>query len=828
MAAVLRLKGLSGEQAGPVAQALGLAYGQVYRAVAFDVDGTLTDVARSDVDRAVAEELAKLLRRGVPVVLITGRGRSGARMAARALWDTDELSGLSSEESAQIERRLRCVTHNGLFLLEAGPDGGSFLSNSTPLAEVAPAESRRWHEEIKALLAGPALLNLDVRLEPDPEPGGVRVGFGNSGDRAVALPHVQAWLERQAVPGLRLHSGTYGGGAMLDVGTADKGAALVEVARRLNVRPEAILRVGDQGGEGGNDHSLLANVAGFSVGGLAADPATCHPVVDDVGRQTSGAEAVRLLLGRVHLFPKVTTRPDWGGYARELARFERTATRHSRTQQGMLIRQVNVRLQSLLAHRLDGGVDEIRLADLFDARSGAVRLADWELHDLLDADPSRNPPFAGLFGLERLARQSDLDRGGTWCMHSDNSVLLRGPGYYRSLSGPREADAAAEALAEWAEFADHAATVLQGLGDRPDDPTLTEVKCVLGVMDNVRGALLQALVIALVLDGREADGALTAARDLVRDAALPHTRLQLGLLLDAGQPWQTLMSSYCPVLDAAAVALRAVQGLVQRDSAALREDRVELFKWREADHMLENVVAVEMGLRRLVRPGGDPGRAPWAVGLAYGGVELPLLAAVLGERAGRTVRPAVLRVSMYSNMAEGEKLRDIVLAASDQYLGVLDQQDPFQSLDPDYGDAGRELDVGGQDVLLLDDNATTATTLQVARDLALYRKARVLGACLVRYPSPNRVSHMSLQGHGALDLALVFNVVWGLVAASPYSRLVVPGTGDERYEDENGVFDKAKQRIKYLLRKNDPAGFDPAKVLPQPRLVPLRSEQEPG
>lgn len=834
VAAVLRLKGLPSEAGAAAQTALRQAYGQVYRAVAFDVDGTLTDASGIDVDADIALVVGELLQRGVPVVLITGRGRGGARLAAQDLLVAAGLHrrSLAAEEWAQLQRRLMCVTHNGVYLLEAGDqESGKFLSSETRLEPVRH-DVQEWHVEIQELLKHvDALEPGSWSMRPEPEPAGVRIRFNDYEQRELALPAIHGWLAERGDDALALTLGTYQGSAMVDVGTADKGRAIVRVANRLDISADAILRVGDQGDASGNDYLLLASTTGFSVDRLSSDPSTCHPVLRKDLSQAAGVEAVRLLLERVHLFPRMTVRPrEWESYRRRLARFERTAARHSRTQQDVLIRQLNVRLQSLLALNPDHGIEQVRLGDLFDPRSGAVRIWDWEVDALEVQQQSGGAGFAAIFGLERLPRSSDLDRGGYWCMYSDNSVLLRGPAYYRSLSGPRtDHTVALSALSDWAAFATSAITVVQQLAERPDDPSLLDLKCLLGVMDNVRGGLLQALVIALILDGEQVPEAMAVGRALVRESALPHTTLHLQLMLETASPWQTLLQGYVQVLGDAARSLHQVHDLLQQVSVPsdAGDKRLEFFKWREADHILENVAAVEMTLRRLVPVTAPDAGVPWAVGLAYGGVELPLIAAALGSRAGRRVRPAILRVSMYSDMDEGRRLRDVVLAATDEYLRTLDQQSPILPLLDDglgleaegdeNGASSRPLD--GTQILLLDDNATTATTLQVARDLALYRGARVLGACLVRFPSPNRVEHMRLQGHGALDLDVVFNVVWGLVAASPYSRLIVPGGDGHLYEDENGVFDKAKQRMKYLLRKNDPASPYLSAVLPQPRLL---------
>src|SRR6266567_2132937 len=75
-----------------VHDAIKSAFMRVYRAVAFDIDGTLTKANGDQIDPHMAHVVGRLLRRGVPVILISGRGRTWSRKAAQEI---KECSGLS-------------------------------------------------------------------------------------------------------------------------------------------------------------------------------------------------------------------------------------------------------------------------------------------------------------------------------------------------------------------------------------------------------------------------------------------------------------------------------------------------------------------------------------------------------------------------------------------------------------------------------------------------------------------------------------------------------------------------------------------------------------
>src|SRR5207248_195655 len=104
--------------------------------------------------------------------------------------------------------------------------------------------------------------------------------------------------------------------------------------------------------------------------------------------------------------------------------------------------------------------------------------------------------------------------------------------------------------------------------------------------------------------------------------------------------------------------------------------------------------------------------------------------------------------------------------------------------------------------VIMDDNCTTCVTLQLARDFLVMQGADVVGAIAVRFPGVNRHVQMAMPGHGFCDPEILFSFIRGLIAPSPYSRLIYPETGPNPYLDQTHVFDKAKERIARYLQKN--------------------------
>lgn len=160
-----------------VSRAIERAYWRVYRAVAFDVDGTLTPKGSEHIQPRMVAAIANLLVRGVPVILTTGRGRGAARAAGETVRSESGLTGW-------YLRRLQCVTHNGVFHLRT--DSGSpsaFLRDETLLID-QPADLSGLDKQVYRAL-------VDRGLSPDRfqlsrEPHSVRLAFLSETDRSKA------------------------------------------------------------------------------------------------------------------------------------------------------------------------------------------------------------------------------------------------------------------------------------------------------------------------------------------------------------------------------------------------------------------------------------------------------------------------------------------------------------------------------------------------------------------------------------------------------------------------------------------------------------------
>jgi hypothetical protein len=557
--------------------------------------------------------------------------------------------------------------------------------------------------------------------------------------------------------------------------------ALTMLAAELGLEPDEVLRIGDQGQPGGNDADLLDAVGGFSVDLVSPVPDRCHPVVAGDGSVHKGAQATLTLLNGVVLSPpikRIASAVD-AEVIRRLGIVERRARAGA---EGALdnIRAAVARSLAALVDDGNGlsGPSRARLPDVYDPLSGAVRLRDFEVNDL-QGELADDHPAEQLFGLKNVF---EVPPKGPLVMASDTGVLLRGAYYYAGLITKPSSTRIREFFSMTTTVVTQSIEVLNALAAEP--PSLTRFKLVLGIADHVRNGLLQVVHLAWKMESRDEQYVLLpSAVDLARE----HTGAHVKLILRNDERWADALKNYAEDL---AVIQDALAGLASSELGGLDELQFPkaLIRDRESDHFLTNAAAVTLALeghrgRMALRRGAHV----TCYGLPYGGVELPLLASVLGEELDLDVAPAYLHSSTYEDKSLGDKLR------STKTRSVDELSDTFPRWPPDGAD--------NDTVLIADDNTTTAVTLQLAIDLLAVQKIDADGAIMVQYPSSNRREHMRLEGHGCVDPDALLGFIRGLIEPTPYSRLLKRGEGANLYRDNLKVFNKSKKRIERLLMK---------------------------
>jgi hypothetical protein len=658
-------------------------------------------------------------------------------------------------------------------------DPTAALSEERTLAELPElAELRRRVEE--QLEAADLLGAAEISSEPH----SLRIAFATHESVCAALEA----LERTVAdfPGnLVMSRGSYAGNDSLDIAPIHKADALDVVATLLGLETDAILRIGDHGEEQGNDASLLDHVTGFSVGdGVSASAGTCHLVLGSAFERLLGVDATRRLLDTALILAPLSIAPNPPDDAvRALRQFNRLAVIAARGEERTALSRVRLRLNFLLSGpaRRQTPHRDIQLDDIFDPLSGAVRLRDWELDEI-----NASSRLSDLFTLDDLRVPADPP-GSRRSMFSDTGVLLRGPDYYFARAASAEERSFPRFCVTETEFVASALASLDSLLEGP--ATLVKYKLALAIHDNVRNGLLQLLFAAYVSETEAGQVAFDSTRHIYAKGVAAHTAAHYDFLLNADREWGASVGSYRGVL---------TNILALWEEAAVTElsPPAAVFKYREADNFLEAIAAVQLGLQKLREHNLSSSPDVMALGIAYGGLELPAIAAVVAEARGFNVVPALTRVSLYSD----EEARDEIRAGTAAYIRRLAASGSPVCVVAEEGDTP------DMPVVIFDDNCTTGATLQTTRDMLSLLGRDVVGAVIVSFPSANRHVQMGMPNHGFADPQALFNFIRGLVSPTPFSRLLVPGSSPHEYLDQpfnaGGVFDKGKARVDRYLKKN--------------------------
>jgi hydroxymethylpyrimidine pyrophosphatase-like HAD family hydrolase len=762
---------LKGQPVDP--RSLKEAFCTIYRGVALGLDGTLTINNRVDLAPEMAQLVADLLRRGVPVVLVTSRGYS--------VRDTiEELIEYSHLSSAYL-RRLYCLIYNGVILLrhdtrkgeEPLADEERLIDTTEDLADL--------RQKAESTLRQHAQLPMGkVQLSA----GSVRIKYPSEELCREAEPILARELQDFLVAyDLRTSVGAYGKDYCIDIGHGRKAEALDKVSEIIGVPRNTIVCVGDRGDDGGNDYHFLNHIHGFSVNRVSSNQRGCYPVLrTSLDRVLTGPAGVKRLLKLVLLFPPLSL--DAGSITPDrmhsLRQVERDALSDAHAAVSRTTAALNESIITFDCMPKWARATGVGVQDIYDPLSGAVRIRDWEINDVDVTEQT-----ARLLQIDKLLSAHTEPRT-EFCMYSDSGILLRGPAYYPgwTLNNPK----IETLLATIANFARNASLASRDAENRT--PTFLRYKLSLSVMDHIRNYLLILASIFFAREGSDSSS-YPLTRELINSFSLRHTTLHLQAIHGGKGGWRKFHKTLSVFLDDLYNCMQDADL-----SQAMEGDATDFIsegslKPRECDHFIENVTAIHLGLQKHLS--GIPSRKLRAVGLAYGGLELPIIAATLGPDLGLNIEPALIRLSLYGNSKISGQIHDTAPGYVEELLGRLR---PIC-----LAGKRRNQSVSDRPAILLDDNCTTARTLQWGRDVLMGLGVDVAGSIIVKYPRATRKAQIA--DNGMPDPEVMFGFIRGLIGPSPYVRLIMAGSNDEnRYLDQLGSFDKSKERMLRYLAKN--------------------------
>lgn len=402
-----------------------------------------------------------------------------------------------------------------------------------------------------------------------------------------------------------------------------------------------------------------------------------------------------------------------------------------------MLDRMRQRLRSIVdADDAAPAASDLLVEDLFDPRSGAVRLRAWEV-----PHATAFPRAAALFGLHR----PPWSGGGTPLarrLASDTAVLLRGTVYYaayaRCLGYPE-----ARYLADATLFLDEAVPALHEL--TAARPSLVAFKLVAAICDNVRGVILTAIAASCATG-------CDRSTEMLFELMVTHSTHHRALLLDETD-WAPTVYEYGVLVGTVRQTLiRATHGWWPAMALAVSNGGRSLLRERHSDDFAENLLAVEIGLTHLT---DADDMAVACVGIASGGIELTAVAVARLRAGSRAASGHLMRLSRYREGGGPVTLRP---------------------------------ELSGAPVVLFDDNIMTGATLQEASD-RLSHSAFVRGAVVVRYPTNNLESRLRAQGCPNPEALLT--TVRGLTSAMP----AAPTANGPRHKAEDRIISLLRREM---------------------------------
>lgn len=773
-------------------------FNTVFKAVAFDVDGTLTEVNSSNIEIEMSNVIANLLTKGIHVILISGRGRGSMRDAVKQIIKHTNIS-------FAYLKRLSCIAHNGVFWLRTTGIKGKILDKEKLLIENEISDIKLLEDEIRNKNENlyDLWLNEKIKISCEPEdiPFLLRINVNKElfeNDNIIIKElrsDISEILKEKESKGEKifLTEATYAGNYLFNISNTNKINALKKFSEEVGIEILEILRIGDQGHREGNDYDLLNSRCGFSVNLISKDKKKCFPIIKPNGKLAlKGVEATRELLKQLHIFPPFSLKPkDLDDHLTSLYKFEELASIRARKEGFLLLQQLKIRL-----HRLLDGKDKnfnfgsLAFSDIFD-KSGGIVLRDWEIYNL-------NDNFTDFFNIKRGFSDINVNKNLKWAVHTDTKVLLRGENYYWGMTHldaiNKEPNFFLSYGIEVSSFLNNSIKLLSDVQN--EKPSFVLFKLLLGILDNIRNILIIFLHSAYHCEITHNNLQTKDWKHTcnIYSLLVHHAGLFYDFLLDENTTWKEFIIKYKHLLEKTLIDIDPVKVFINKYSFKVEKSIIR--KWREADSFLENVLAIKIGLYEFeeIILTKNSNKRIVCLGLDYGGIELPIIAKILARDKNLHVSSALLNISLYGNKKVMEKA--LQSNNSKYQLEFEKATNNIVFLDNDISD------ISNEEFIIMDDNCTTARTLQITRDILVKKNASVIGAIVIRYPGTNRFLHMALKNHGFPDPDILLSFTRGFVNPSPYTRLLKKGSEHAPYLDQSGIFDKSKYRITRLLEKN--------------------------
>lgn len=504
---------------------------------------------------------------------------------------------------------------------------------------------------------------------------------------------------------------------------------------------------------------------GFTVNTVSKSLNGCFPIFDECGKRLRNMEATEYLLKHIGIYPTICLeKPNHKKYVVQLAEAERLIF----YERSPFISRYN----QLFSNNFS---DTYGFEDVFDAKSGAITFKDWEWQRIEDSN-----------GLKELF--SINDRGKLkYTLDTDEGKILRGCDtyYYFLANKGKNKDVLNENICEWLNnnicFMNKAAQILLNYQISNSE----DAKLLIGVLDNVRNINLMMLNTSIIKNFSSDNILMSFDRYLENPEingwySLCNRTCELmkKICFNVGDKEEIVSDTQRVLEEILPLYQRTTLDIINQKSHKL--NKVCFRSYREIDNFIENYIAVDYATQKmqLSHPNLKEKDVNF-IGIAYGGLELPILARNILNNT-YPINTSVMKLDgkykdrHQENSLERNENTKVTLLGNDNIAEMHN--------------------------IVADDNVLTGKTLQIVLNMLFTNNIDVEEIVAIRYPSLNRVEHMFLKGHGAIDTTKFFSYIKGLMFPSPYSKL--RNVENNTYLDELGVFNKSRDRILRYLYKN--------------------------
>lgn len=746
-------------------QKLNEALNKKYHAVCINIGGMLD--TEDNLNEEIVKSIYSILKKNVPIVLITGRGEGGLKLFVNTL--VEQLREKYNVSSSLLKDIIG-ISNNGNFLFyTSGMDKEKYLDGFYNLTdEQSLSLLSDFRDELlieKNDITSNNYITYSYCKSLNNILTNIRIIIKNEEELERIKEYISEKISNNETYNkiLKYDIGRFKGNTVLQIGISTKGRAVEEIERFLGISKNSILRIGSNGQYDGADYEMLKSPQGFSIDKYSQDIDGCFPVFNSEGNLLKGTYAIQFLLKNLKVFPAVCLeKPNRERYVKQLA----VAEKQIYTGRSKIINDFNkVFIEKFNVN--DG------FNDVFDKKSGGLIFKDWEWELLSDNNR-----------LKELFETNDSGKY-KYMIDTDSGKMLRGADtyyYFLANKGKNQNVTQRQIFEWWQNNSTFIKDVLYILNDYKISNT-EDKRLLLGVLDNVKNVsliMLNARIVSKFPD----ENILLPFDTYLKDKDImnwynicSNVYSEMGNLCFSDKPFDYQIEDIEKTLSIFAEEYKnGVLDILGKNDEGLNK---KCFRsYREIDNYIENYITMNLVIQRGLEE--NPSFFDKGVnftGIAYGGLELPFLAKNILN--GDTYTSVVLLKGKYKD----RHMQNIEYDPKNDKLNILGNIK--------YSDGTN---------ILTDDNVLTGKTLQIALDILFSNGLNVDNTAIVRYPSLNRVDQMFFEGHGAIDITKFFTFIKGLIFPSPYSK--IKPVNNESYLDELGIFNKSRDRIVRYLYKN--------------------------